>query len=325
MIVPKFWAEGRLQRKEQGKQVTVRRYGWSDISAAEAQAMADERTRTAFAEIAAGANLLRREPKVAYNGAEGVPIREEIIASHGDTVITRNAYGASCLNTPNVLFADIDFEPKAVGGSMLALAPVLVGVTLATSGLSSTAGLVIAAIVAVFLVWRWGLGRSSAPKPAAAAGAEDRALDRILAFTEAHPTWHLRLYRTPAGIRILVMHQTFDPADPIVVDFFQALGTDPIYVRMCLKQHCFRARVSPKPWRIGIEGHMRPNPGVWPVQPERLPDRNRWIKAYEAKARDFAACRFVKAIGSQTVAAAAEAVRKLHDELAGADTQRPLA
>jgi len=36
-----------------------------------------------------------------------VPIREEIVSRHGDTIITRNSYGARCLNTPNALFADI--------------------------------------------------------------------------------------------------------------------------------------------------------------------------------------------------------------------------
>ena len=28
----------------------------------------------------------------------------------GATIITRNAYGARCLNTPNVLFADVDAD-----------------------------------------------------------------------------------------------------------------------------------------------------------------------------------------------------------------------
>ncbi|MEQ1893799.1 MAG: hypothetical protein ABL998_14750, partial [Planctomycetota bacterium] len=34
--------------------------------------------------------------------AEGVPIREEIVSEHDAAVITRNGYGARCLNTPNV-------------------------------------------------------------------------------------------------------------------------------------------------------------------------------------------------------------------------------
>ena len=112
MIVPRFWAEGRIQEQVAGKQITVRRYGWSDDSPLAAQVHADQRTREAFDRIASGEKLNRRERKQAYNGADGVPIREEIVERQGDTVITRNSYGARCLNTPDVLFVDIDFDPQ---------------------------------------------------------------------------------------------------------------------------------------------------------------------------------------------------------------------
>lgn len=113
MIVPVHWAEARAQRREASRQVTVRRFGWSDESHAEAQAHAETRAADALERIWSGdKNVLRREPKIAYNGAHGVPIREEIIARQGDAVVTRNGYGAHCLNTPGVLFADIDFASK---------------------------------------------------------------------------------------------------------------------------------------------------------------------------------------------------------------------
>lgn len=60
-----------------------------------------------------------------YNGAEGVPIREEIVEVHGTTIITRNAYGAGCLNTPDVLFVDLDFEEQTPEKLTLALVGVL--------------------------------------------------------------------------------------------------------------------------------------------------------------------------------------------------------
>ena len=110
MIVPQYWAESRVQVRREGRQVTVRRFGWSDISPQDAQAQADTRAQEALERILSGENLRRREPKLAYNGAEGVPIREEIVSRQGETVITRNVYGALCLNTPNVLFADIDLQ-----------------------------------------------------------------------------------------------------------------------------------------------------------------------------------------------------------------------
>jgi hypothetical protein len=30
MIVPRYWAEGRVQERVAGRQLTVRRYGWWD-------------------------------------------------------------------------------------------------------------------------------------------------------------------------------------------------------------------------------------------------------------------------------------------------------
>ena len=100
MIVADYWAEGRVQGRIDGHQLTVRRFGWSDSSQAEAQQNADSRAGEAFEQIAAGVDLPRRERKLAYNGADGMPIREQIVSRHDDTVITRNSYGALCLNTP---------------------------------------------------------------------------------------------------------------------------------------------------------------------------------------------------------------------------------
>jgi hypothetical protein len=63
--------------------------------------MAEQRADEALASLLAGKPLARRERKAAYNGASGVPIREEVLARVGETVITRNGYGAHCLNPPS--------------------------------------------------------------------------------------------------------------------------------------------------------------------------------------------------------------------------------
>jgi hypothetical protein len=325
MIVPQYWAEGRLQHRDKRRQVTVRRFGWSDVSQADAQANADARVQAALARLIAGEKLPRREPRIPYNGAAGVPIREEIVDRHGETIITRNAYGARCLNTPNVLFVDIDFQDKPgmrlTGAvfALLLLAAVAIGWTLHSKWYGI--GAAVLAVIAGYGISK----RLNSLALQAKGGVEGTVRGRIATFIAGHPDWHLRLYRTPAGMRVLAMHRTFDPAEPAVADCFRALGADPIYARMCLNQHCFRARVSPKPWRIGIAAHMRPSPGVWPVKPERLPERNRWIEAYERAARDYAACRFVEDVGSGAVAPEAQAVQVLHDELCQATGVAPIA
>ncbi len=291
MIVPRFWAEGRISKRDKKGQVTVRRFGWSDESQEAAQGRADLRAREAFDRITSGESLPRVEPKRAYNGAEGVPIREEIVARHGETIITRNAYGALCLNTPNVLFADVDLQE----GFFRRLLRLTLGVLLRPVA------------------------------PGLAEDAEARARGRIGRFVTANPGWSLRVYRTPAGFRLLAMHRTFAPSEPAVSELFEAIGTDRIYARMCVRQQCFRARVSPKPWRIGIGDHIKPPRGVWPVQPAQIPGRERWIRDYERAAKGFAACRFEGTVGGRGEDPAAVAVQRLHDDLCQAERALSLA
>ena len=62
MIVPTFWAEGRVQERLPGKQVTVRRFGWSDESQAAAQALADARAHEALRRLLAGERLPFAKP-----------------------------------------------------------------------------------------------------------------------------------------------------------------------------------------------------------------------------------------------------------------------
>ena len=326
MIVPEYWAEARLRRKIDGRQITVRRFGWSDDGPEAAQQMAETRVQEAIDRIAKGEKLPPKEPKIPYNGADGVPIREQIIARHGDAVVTRNSYGARCLNTPNVLFADIDFDqsanirPQLIVALLLSLITIGVGVATHTNPLIIVVGVIAAIIAAVWLVDRviqWRIRLKGGP--------EAWARQHIESFVRDHPDWHLRLYRTPAGFRVLAMQRTFDPREPAVAEFFAALGTDPIYQRMCQKQNCFRARLSPKPWRIGISDHLRPRPGVWPVKPEHLPRRERWIADYETKAEGYAACRFVARIGSKAFDTTTAAVQAFHDLECGADSGRPIA
>ena len=325
MIVPQYWAEARVQHRERGRQMTLRRFGWSDASQDEAQANAERRVQEALARRLAGERLAPREPRVPYNGADGVPIREEIVARHGPVVITRNAYGARCLNTPDVLFADIDFDERAPLRTTLASLGLLMLVALLVGWqFESRIPLVLLLLVAALGAGALA-GRLHRLLLDLGGGAEGVARQRIARFVAANPAWNLRLYRTPAGLRVMATQQTFAPDDPAVARCFAALGADPRYARMCLSQQCFRARVSAKPWRIGIADHLRPRPGVWPVAAEHLPLRREWIERYESAAQGFAACRFVESLGSGVVAPAVAEVQRLHDELCGAATGLPIA
>ncbi|MEQ9411536.1 MAG: hypothetical protein RIK87_27730 [Fuerstiella sp.] len=328
MIVPEFWAESRIQRRFPDRQVTVRRFGWSDISQEDAQRHADERVREAFDRILSGADLPRRERRVRYNGADGLPIREEIVERFGDAVVTRNSYGARCLNSPDVFFADVDFfEPlsESCGAWLMSLlvglaAAVYVGLQLN----SILLGLLALAVGFVaFLLLLTGLSRAYVR---ISGGVEQVTLRRVDAFADSHRDWHLRIYRTPNGFRILALHATFDPRSEEVEKAFRSLGVDRTYALMCQKQNCFRARLTAKPWRIGIDERLKPQPGVWPINPSYLPHRNRWVDEYESTAAGYSACHFLKATGAvHVVSRQAEAVCEFHDRICRAHDNLTLA
>lgn len=324
MIVPQYWAESRRQHRTQGRQITVRRFGWSDTSEQDAQANADVRSDEALKRALAGEKVRPRDPKLPYNGAEGVPIREEIVSRHGDTIITRNAYGARCLNTPNALFADVDFPQAPPLRYTLGLLAVLLVLALITGTVYST-GLGIALAVMSGLFVFWAAQQGFAAVQWIQGGPMQAAEKRIERFIQAHSGWGVRCYRTPAGLRLLATHQTFDPADPQVRDFFRAVGADPVYQAMCQNQQCFRARVSAKPWRIGISAHMKPRPGVWPIALEHQATRDAWVARYESVAEGFAACVFSCSLGNPDIHPDIQSVMELHDDLCHANSSLPIA
>lgn len=324
MIVPEYWSEAKERVVVNGRRRTLKRFGWSDVSEAEAQANAKERVAEAAARTRAGEQVRTMDHKIPYNGAEGLPIREEIISRHGDSVITRNSYGALCLNTPGTVFADVDVEEPSEGG--LGWIYFLI---IAAAGIWYSNELGTWWVLAVAVL----VGALFAHKSAKAtlrllaifrADPIDAARVRIERFAKDNPNWHLRLYRTPRGYRVLVMHQTFDPTEEPAYEFLKRLGSDPLYVRMCRNQRCFRARVSPKPWRIGME-HIRPRPGVWPIKAERMPQRDEWVRLYDEKSDRFASCRFEATLGSGRTDSKCEAVRRVHDKYCKVDQELTLA
>jgi hypothetical protein len=225
-----------------------------------------------------------------------------------------------------VLFADIDFDDKpdaaaykGAFGLVLAFA-IALGYILASWGWFFL-GLVLGAIMLTGAL-AWLLHKL---KTAVRGRPEEIANTRLARFVAAHPDWSLRRYRTPNGLRIIAQHREFDPREPAVREFFGALGVDSLYRDMCFNQNCFRARLTGKPWRMGVSGNMRPRPGVWPVKPERMAVRNEWIAKYEAKASEYAACRYVDTLGADLADSRVAWVVSLHDRESRALTELPIA
>ncbi|MDO5691004.1 MAG: hypothetical protein Q4G70_00790 [Pseudomonadota bacterium] len=327
MRIPLYWAEASAPALDRSRrQVTVNRWGWSDESPTAAQAHAQLRLDEALQAYRRDPSVRARESLRGYSGADGTPICEEVLDTHGTAVLTRNAYGAHCLNTPNALFVDIDHpEPGSLRTWVDRLLGLLVFV-LATlcvfalvRGKWVWAGGMVAAAVLLHAAHRFRLARRRERQ-------EPQALARVRDFFAARPDWGGRVYRTPAGLRVLVTHRPFDPLEPDTAACFDALGADAIYRRMCERQRCFRARVSAKPWRAGVREHLPPSwSGRWPVPLKYADQRAVWVLEYDRVAKGFAACHFLEALGHPFVDQAIQTTLDWHDDLSRARGSLPMA
>jgi hypothetical protein len=136
-------------------------------------------------------------------------------------------------------------------------------------------------------------------------------LDKVRFWTISHPGWGWRVYSTAAGMRLIATHQLFDPESPQVHQVFEELGADPLYRVLCKVQKCFRARLTPKPWRCNF---MAP-PKKWPWKnSEDEYQFDNWLRLYESKSKDFSVCHLLAVIGSDFVHPDINPVLSVHDE-----------
>ena len=214
------------------------------------------------------------------------PIVQDIAGRDGHRIaaITTNRYGASVLNTARLVFVDIDFpEP------------------------SPTPGL---------------LGKLLGRKPA----AEDfhgAALSRLRDWASDDAKRGARVYRTAAGLRYLLTHPMLTPESDDTARLMAELGADPLYARLCQAQGSFRARLSPKPWRIGIRATPK-------LTYEKLEDADdatrRWLRGYHDACRGYGVCELVDQVGNARPTDDDTArLIALHDEHAGVGRGLPLA
>jgi hypothetical protein len=132
-----------------------------------------------------------------------------------------------------------------------------------------------------------------------------------------------RIYRTAAGFRALAVDREFDPAGREAGDIMTATGTDPWFVRLCLAQKSFRARLTPKPWRCGLK-HP---PGEFPrTDPAHQAGFAAWLAEYEEVSKGYATCRFLETAGKGGFGLAVdEELVALHDRATRATEALPLA
>ncbi len=287
MKIPKYWAQATAETTPP-RSGPVRFSCWRSSDTSEA--VAHQSALAAARRILDGFLRGKRLDRYEYGA---VPLREEVMnevkADDGRVlaVVTRNGYGSVVLNTERVMFVDIDF-PENVGDANKSL-------------------------------FKGVFGRiPKSPEEE----KEDRARAAVDQFIAANSSWGMRLYRTFAGLRAIVTHDVMDPQSTAVLDVLKQLGSDPLYIKLCKAQECFRARLTPKPWRCGC----MPNPLRHPITDKKLLLwYERWKEDYETRQAQFATCRLMEAVGNPFVHPEVAPIVELHDFTTRSSESMPLA
>ncbi len=132
-----------------------------------------------------------------------------------------------------------------------------------------------------------------------------------------------RVYRTAAGMRVIVTGEALEPGSKRMHRLFAAFHADSRYAWLCGLQKCFRARLTPKPFRL--RARHTEKLGRFPAFPYAneidRQEAEAWVADYGDRSERYAVCRFLKSFGRP----AEDPVVSFHDEATHANVQRPLA
>jgi hypothetical protein len=326
MLIPRYWSRADSQATTpDGRPVRFHVWRGSRASASDAQALANEAVGRIADRIQRGAGFPER---YAYGDR---PLREEVVrelpAGIGDTeapdaALTRNSYGALVLNASHAFFIDVDVAQADTPSSSSRASSSSSAQNPADAVWDVVESLPMpGALKSIFGSIRKATTPPAAPPPPPA-DPQSAALGRLRQWVASHPEWRVRVYRTHSGLRYLVTHAPFGPTDPDAQAGMTALGADPQYVKLCAVQKSFRARLTPKPWRIGMDNPPVTFPYESPAEEGAM---QQWVSAYDSGSAGRATAQFMEEMGGGSEDPDITAIRILHDEHTRATSGLPLA
>ena len=150
---------------------------------------------------------------------------------------------------------------------------------------------------------------------------EKKQRDVLQAWLAKHSGAGIRIYRTAAGFRYLFTHRALT-VNADTLQWQRELNADRLYIQLCKVQQCYRARLTPKPWRIKM---VRP-PNHFPYhEPEAQATFETWLRYYERNSNAYATCRLLETLGAKTVHPDLLDIVREHDEISRAKRDLPLA
>jgi hypothetical protein len=287
--IPRFWAAADGSGTgPTGERLFRHVWGWSMSSAAEALEVAQERLRSVLASVRPGQRVGGYYPRTPLRE----PILDELLVDGEQVlVISRNRYGAEVLNTDRVLIADVDLPDlgeSSVGRRLRRL-----------------------------------FRRDSADTdPPGEPSSVVERLATLADWARANPGLGVIVYRTASGLRVFVTGVDEPASSSSGTRILEELGADRIYRELCRAHGTFRARLTPKPWRLpGIRSPQ----GSWPFADGEAERRfERWLTTYDAAATAYAVCRRVATHGPPPSTLEAQIIQR-HDDRTRILSQLPLA
>jgi hypothetical protein len=159
--------------------------------------------------------------------------------------------------------------------------------------------------------------------------SKDEAFAALTDLVAMHSGLAFRVYATAAGLRYLCINRLFNPDSSESEEILKSLKSDKRYIVLCRKQKCYRARLTPKPWRCCKEIPLTP-------EERQTAPKGFFAKLFGGSARrtkvlrkpeDFAVCHYLETVGMPAPVMLPEIaeIMRMHDEQCGIATAKPLA
>ncbi len=279
MKIYQFWSQRIIPVMVNGKETAVRFRAGANESMEAAEQAVEEKIRKYQSFISAVENHTDMPERIRRE-EYAATICEELCRRIDDrNLVTRNRYGALVLNSEELLFLDVDHVPYTIKELLKKLCGMAV------------------------------------PE------ASERLRIKLEGFLHL-PEFQgvgMRLYATSQGFRILLSLPGLETLrSPGMADLFKKFNTDPLYADLCRKQQCFRARLTPKPARMGIKTMLKFR---FPYAAEDQAAIAAYLEEYNKKSEGFAVCRLIAQLGKRFNSPAIE----YHDQMTKCGKRLPLA
>jgi hypothetical protein len=161
-------------------------------------------------------------------------------------------------------------------------------------------------------IWKRLFGSNNLPKKQQMLEMIKQQISR-----DAYDGLGFRVYETCAGMRLIITGRTFPAGSDESRKILRKFNADPLYAMLCTKQQCYRARLTPKPYRMRLKAHRINYPRTEPEQQSV----EQWLETYKRASDRFATYKFVNEFGRP----GHNAVIKYHDNVTKARESLALA